>query len=132
MDTVPEEKAMPKSAEIFNAFLGGIWQTPGVTVQPSINFSRWRVVEVAEGPKRGERYLIGYNQDDGEGRVSTPIVGFDESVGHCVTKSGRVYRLLGPCGYDPDGDYVWRIWQAANNISAIRDVSSSYDKAGAE
>jgi hypothetical protein len=123
---------MPKSAETLKVCLGGIWETPGVTEQPSITLCRWKVAEVTEGPREGERYLIGFNQDDCEGRVSTPIVSFEDSTGRCVTKSGRVYRLVGPSGYDPDADYVWRIWQPANNISATRDVSSSYDKASAE
>lgn len=54
---------MPKREDDLRAHLSGIWQTPGATVQPSINLSLWRVVEVAEDPKRSERYLMDYNQE---------------------------------------------------------------------
>jgi len=110
--------------DIANIF-GGIWQTPDVTEQPIINLERWRVFEILEGPHQGERHLVGYNLDDREGRVSTAIISVNLATMACLTASGHIYRLVGPSGHDPDGDYVWRTWTKANRLPA-RDVSSLF------
>ena len=108
------------------AIFGGIWGTPGIAEQPSITLVRWRVLEVTEGPRVGERHLVGYNEEDWEGRVSTAIMSFDATTKLCITKSGRVYKLVGPACYDADGDYVWRWWAKVNEITDEIDVSSEY------
>lgn len=105
---------------------GGIWQSPHVSEQPTILLLRWRIFEVEGGSRQGERHLIGYNLDDCEGRVSTAIVSFDQTKGQCITQSGRVYTLIGPPGYDPDGEYVWCLWATANLVFGTIDVSSEY------
>ncbi len=105
---------------------GGVWKTPDVTEQPIINLERWRAFEILEGPLQGERHLVGYNMDDREGRVSTAIISFDLTKRVCLTASGRIYHLVGPSGYDPDGDFVWQLWARAHRISA-RDVSSLFE-----
>jgi len=108
-------------------FCGGIWSTADVAVQPVIILSRWKIMAIAEGPREGERHVVGFNEEDGEGRVSTSIIDIDMEIGQCLTESGRVYTLVGPTGYDPDGEYVWQFWLAANDISAARDVSAEYE-----
>jgi len=117
---------MTKLDEI-TAIFGGIWRTPGVTDQPVITLIRWRVFEIQVGSRKGERHLVGYNQEDWEGRVSTAIVSIDVAAMQCATKSGRVYKLVGPSGYDADGDYVWRAWARVNCVSGERDVSSEVE-----
>ena len=100
-----------------------LWQTLDVLDQPDITLVRWRVLEITEGPCKGQRHLNGYCRENREGRASTPIVSFDPRKKICVTKSGRRYHLFGPSGFDGDGDYVWQIW--AQCIPTI-DVSQEF------
>lgn len=79
----------------------------------------------------GERCLVGFNLNDQEGRVSTPINGFDSARGRVVTQSGRIYQLVGPPGYDPDGNYVWSHLVATHKVK-FRDVTNEYHYSGAE
>ncbi|GFO65876.1 hypothetical protein M1B72_02610 [Geomonas paludis] len=106
------------------AIAGSIWATPPPSEQPSINLIRWSVMAA----QTGERYLVGYNMEDREGRVSTPITSFDASKAEAVTKSGRVYRLKGKPGADPDGQYVWSHVCRVRAIVAD-NVSAEYETA---
>ena len=89
--------------------------------QPEITLIRWRILEVAEGECKGQRYLVGYCPGNCEGRVSTAIVSINVEKKRCTTQSGRIYHLEGRPGYDPDGGYVWRTW--TGEVATI-DVSS--------
>lgn len=105
------------------AIANSVWETPSVTDQPSITLVRWAVMET-EG---AERHFVGYNVDDREGRASTPIQSFDP-VSRCgVTASGRLYRLAGPPGRDPDGEWVWSHWAGCRKLK-WRDVTKEFVK----
>jgi hypothetical protein len=97
-----------------------LWKTPEVAEQGSITLIRWRILEVAEGPLKGQRHLCGYCIENFEGRASTAIIEIDKQKRRCITRSGRIYRLEGPPGFDPDGAYVWDAW--TRGIATI-DVS---------
>ncbi|WP_185242179.1 hypothetical protein [Citrifermentans bremense] len=99
----------------------GVWTVPAVSVQPIIRLASWAVFEV----ETGERYFVGFNLDDQEGRVSTPIRRFDSVTGRAITESGRVYQIVGPAGQDPDGNWVWSRLMSTRNIK-YRDVTSEY------
>jgi hypothetical protein len=110
--------------EIFNAMkVGAIWTVPDIHEQPIISLIRWEVRETS----RGEQHFVGYNIEDHEGRVSSAIQSFNAETCKGITRSGRIYLLLGPAGYDPDGDYVWRNWPYASGIE-WKDVSIEYAK----
>lgn len=98
-----------------------IWETPPVSDQPSITLVRWSVMET----DTGERHFVGFNIEDREGRVSTAIRSFDPATACGVTMSGRIYRLIGPTGYDPDGEWVWALW-AYSQKQRWRDVSTEF------
>lgn len=87
-----------------------IWRTPGVDSQPVLTLVRWRVLQVAEGPTKGQQHLCGYCTENYEGRCSTAIVAIDRESRRCTTRSGRVYELRGRPAYDSDGQYVWQSW----------------------
>jgi len=97
-----------------------IWRTTPVTKQPSITLIRWCVFELEDG----DRHFVGYCPENREGRVSSRIAEFDPATMQGVTRSGRVYRLLGPSGYDADAAYVWNCWKAGYKIEGERDVSA--------
>lgn len=98
-----------------------IWATPPVRDQPCITLIRWSVMET----ETGERYLVGHNLADREGRVSTGILSFDPNTLTATTESGRFYRLVGPSGHDPDGNWVWTQWARSRQLQG-RDVTSEY------
>jgi len=70
-----------------------------------IHLQYWSIREF-EG---GSRHLVGHSLETFEGRVSTALVALDAESFTAVTQSGRRYILVGPSGFDSDGDYVWNI-----------------------
>lgn len=49
---------------------------------------------------------------------------FDPLTGTCVTRSGRVYRLVGVPGLCSDGDYVLQQWLGINAMTELKDVTA--------
>ena len=100
---------------------GEIWATSPVENTPEIMLRAWCVMEL----KDGDRHFIGYNVTEHEGRVSSKIMIFDSKMMRGITRSGRVYQLDGPSGYDDDAFYVWNRWRSINNISEYTNVSDN-------
>lgn len=98
---------------------GGIWETSPVTEVPEINLRSWRVIEIEDGT----RHFIGYNETEGEGRVSSAIKTFDKKTMRGLTRSGRVYQLVGSAGFNGDAMYVWNRWKQINKVEVEKDVS---------
>lgn len=101
--------------------VGNIWTVSPVSDQPVIRLARWAVFEV----ETHERYLVGFNLADEEGRVSTAIQTFDSVTCRAVTMSGRTYQMIGSPGYDPDGNWLWSCIMRAQNMK-YRDVTHEY------
>lgn len=106
--------------EILSASL---WKTASTADQPRILLVRWRVLEVRNAELEIERHFVGYNADQHEGRVSTAIQHFDSAARMAVTRSGRVYQLIGPPGYDSDAAWVWGHWSRLNGMTDEIDVT---------
>ncbi len=100
-----------------------LWKTAPIADQPRILLARWRVLEVRSAELEIERHFVGYNVDQHEGRVSTAIEHFDPTTRMAVTRSGRVYQLMGPPGYDSDGAWVWGHWSRLNGTTDEKDVT---------
>lgn len=100
-----------------------IWAAPDVSVQPVVRLARWRVVQVQTQDLLVERHFVGYNLEDREGRVSSAIQELDTERGRGVTRSGRVYELVGPPGYDTDGEWVWHNWARMKKFCNEKDVT---------
>ena len=99
---------------------GGIWKTKPVASQPRLRLSSWRIMRT----ERGEIHFIGYAVDNHEGRVSTAIESLDLAARTGVTRSGRLYELIGEPGRDPDADYVWAMWARANGVIRAKDMTA--------
>ena len=99
---------------------GGIWKTQPVDSQPRLRLSRWRIMRT----ERGEIHFVGYAVDNHEGRVSTAIESLDLAARSGVTRSGRLYELIGEPGRDPDGDYTWTMWARANGVIRAEDATA--------
>lgn len=85
----------------------------------------WAVFEV---PLHGleqpwTRHLAGYSLEDNQGQVCSPVQSFDPHTAQFITRSGRVYRLLGRPGLDHDTEYVWERWKRIWEIPQQRDVT---------
>ncbi|MFM0366207.1 hypothetical protein [Paraburkholderia sediminicola] len=101
----------------------GIWKSPPVELQPMVFLSRWQVMETSEG----FRFFIGHNMETMSGRVTTFILKFDPKTRRGVTRSGRIYELVGDSGVDTAANYLWAVTCAQAGTSST-DVSSDYEQ----
>lgn len=101
--------------------LGGIWRTNAVAVEPEIELHLWKVLEADEA-----RHFVGYSFNGQEGRVSSAIVKYNQAARRGTTRSGRVYKLVGPPGFHEDADYVWGRWSTLNDVRNVKDVTHEY------
>lgn len=106
-----------------------VWKTTPVNRMPSLRLEQWSVREIEPA---GTRHLVGYNLNESEGRVSSAITGYDAQKRLVVTKSGRVYELVGRSGGDSDGEYVWGRWLQINGSPTWRDVTVEYEPSPSE
>ena len=95
------------------AVASSIWRVAPVTQESQIRLTNWSIKQTNDG-----NYFVG-TREDGTGRVSTQIVTFDESTKKGITKSGRVYELVGQEGYSSNGEYVWSYYKEANKLTEI-------------
>jgi hypothetical protein len=98
-----------------------VWTTAPVEAEPDIVLVRWTVREI----DAGTRHFVGARADEFTGRVSSKIVNFDPARMVGVTRTGRLYHLEGPPGFNADAEYVWGEWCAANSVTSYVDVSIS-------
>lgn len=113
-----------KKDAIEEAAKGSIWKTVPVSEQLCIYLTRWSVMETQDGA----RHLVGYNAENCEGRVSTPIKNYDPVTARAITQSGRIYELVGRPGYDPDADWVWARYASALQVK-WREVTDEFIEA---
>ena len=89
-----------------------VWKTTPVSETPDIAMMPWQVFQIPDG----SHHIVGYNQTEYEGRVSSKITAWNPLSREAVTRSGRIYVLIGPSGYSSDGHYTWDQWCYLNNI----------------
>ena len=105
-----------------------IWGTTSVTDTPEVVLSSWRVMEVTSPYWEGtSKHFVGYNETEHEGRVSSEIQSFDATTGKGITRSGRVYQLVGSSGYNSDAQYVWQRWKNINHAETEIDVTDKIE-----
>lgn len=97
-----------------------IWKVAPLEKEPEIILESWMVFELADG----SRYFAGYSVAGHEGRTSSAIQTFDKSTMKGITRSGRVYQLIGPPGLNGDALYVLGHWLTINQCAdEYKDVS---------
>lgn len=101
------------------------WTVASVPDTADIVLFHWSVFEIplAEDSRRTTRHFVGLTADQRHVRVSSPVVTFDPETRRGMTRSGRIYELSGPNGFDVDARYVWARWRADNNIQQEWDIS---------
>ena len=113
-----------KLAEVAEAL--SIWRPRSVDQEPETRLTQWRVFKVKGIPGEGETiHFVG--RAEWEGRVCSPVQTYDPTNKRGVTRSGRVYELLGPSGHNGDAMYVWSKWCTINNIEEVTDLTAEYE-----
>jgi hypothetical protein len=105
-----------------------VWKVTPISKRPSVTLRHWQVFVVTGCAKSAKQTMhwVGYNADEGEGRVSSNMVEFDITTMRGKTKQGRVYTLEGPPGLEGDGTHVWTTWQGLNEITGVLDVTAAF------
>ncbi len=105
-----------------------LWKPAPVDQSPEVVLESWRIMEVTSPYWDGaSRHFVGYNISDREGRVSSEIVVFDTDKMCGITRSGRVYKLIGEPGHNSDAGYVWQRWKDMNHVETESDVTDQVD-----
>ena len=105
-----------------------MWHPPPVEVEPRTLLSQWRVYQVDmdfDGAGMSN-HLIGVTRG-GSGRVSSPVQEFDHATQCAVTRSGRIYELVGPSGTSSNATFVWTYWLVRNNILEYTEITQDYE-----
>lgn len=112
----------------------GVFHPPSLEDEPEINLGPWRVLEVqTRSIATPSRHFVGLDRDNGGGRVSSPIIIWDAEKRAGITRSGRVYKLIGKRGSATDAEYVLNRWLIANvdEDGSVCDVTTEYVKSSA-
>lgn len=105
-----------------------IWKPYSVQQEPNTKLTQWRVMEVSaeHNDYNPTIHLVGYAGY--EGRVCSAVQNYDPKSKRAVTKSGRVYELVGSSGYNRDALYVWDCWFDNLGLSAtVKDVTETFE-----
>lgn len=96
-----------------------VWKVASLALQASIVLESWAIVLV-DGH---DWHFVGYASCNCEGRVSSKIEHFDLEARTGRTASGRIYRLEGPPGSDPDARYVFERWCAISRVKQFEEIT---------
>ena len=127
-----DQKAFEEKLEKLANFTDAtsIWKPASVQQEPQTILSQWRAYKV-KGNFDGEpetTHFVGYTVGRfGEGRVCSPILQYDPETRQAITKSGRVYKLHGDSGFNPDAMYVWNRWLSIASNPEYIDVTEEYE-----
>ncbi|MDQ0621005.1 hypothetical protein J2778_006233 [Paraburkholderia graminis] len=100
-----------------------IWKTSSLHVEPLMRLLQWRIMRANPG---ATLHFVGRNALSYNGRVSSPIVGFDARNLRGTTASGRAYQLIGPAGFAGVSEYVWDAWCRRNAVASLEDVTQEF------
>lgn len=101
-----------------------VWLPPTAETQPHVTLTSWAAYEVqVPGLDVPTIHIAGYAEREGTGRVTSPVGAIDAPRRSVVTRSGRVYRLIGPPGLSGDALYVWQRWLGIWNATVLSDAA---------
>ena len=103
-----------------------IWKPASIQDEPETRLTQWRVFKV-KGLSNEDETIHFVGRANWEGRVCSPVQTYDPTNRRGVTRSGRVYELLGPSGHNSDAMYVWGRWCNMNQIEEVIDITEEYD-----
>lgn len=115
---------LSKLADLMEAT--SIWKVASVADEPNTRLTQWQIYKVKpvmEG-KPETIHFVGYAGY--EGRVCSSVQTFDAATRKGVTRSGRIYELVGDPGYNSDAMYVWDRWLSINGDPGVENITESY------
>jgi hypothetical protein len=104
-----------------------IWRIDPITVEPHSKLENWRVILVKGNfdDKEDSTHFVGTVRL--YGRVSSPIQSFDPKTRRGVSRSGRIYELIGKSGYlEDNAEYVLDNWLRVNGYPEIKDITEQF------
>lgn len=104
-----------------------IWKPASVTQEPETRLTQWRVMKVSAdfNTHKDTIHFVGYTGY--EGRVCSAVQTYDPITKRGITKSGRVYELVGDSGFNGDAIHVWNVWFARVGTTAkVEDITDTY------
>jgi len=110
-----DEKNLPPS----------IWLINSAEKEPRETIIKWSIYEATFEDNSKSRHLVGFIENQ-FGRATSAIEKWNAKSKEITTRSGRVYFLDGPTGYDGDANYVWGNWKSTNQVISAIDVSEEY------
>lgn len=98
-----------------------IWGVAPVEAEPQKWLEAWQVFKVVKSNGFEDRFglhFVGRNSIEVNGAVSSKIESFDSVTMRGITRSGRIYQLLGLPGFCDDAQYVFSNWCRINKVEA--------------
>ncbi len=119
-----------KLAELVSALSGipNIWSASSVQSEPQKWLDNWQIYKTVKAKIQPELFgyhFVGYDVRGGHGAVSSKIDKFDPVTMCGVTRSGRVYQLLGMPGVNPDAQYTLDAWIHRNEL-VMEDATEEF------
>jgi hypothetical protein len=99
-----------------------VWKVSDVKDEPESRMTNWCAYLVKGNPDTV--HFVGYAGY--EGRVCSAVQSYDKATHRGITKSGRVYELLGRPGYNADSQYVWHRWLDKMGNPMYTDISEQF------
>jgi hypothetical protein len=111
---------------IAEAMSNSVWIPASITDEPETRLTQWRIFRVSgDFDQTGDTiHFVGYAGY--EGRVCSPVQKFDSSTKKGITRSGRIYELVGNSGHNNDAMHVWNTWLKMHGNPPIEDLTDIY------
>lgn len=115
------KKKSRKLAALLSILSGipNIWSASSVQSEPQKWLGSWQIYKTVKAriqPELFGYHFVGYDIRGGHGAVSSKIDKFDPVTMCGVTRSGRVYQLLGMPGINQDAQYTLSGWIHINEL----------------
>jgi hypothetical protein len=119
-----------KLAELVSALSGisNIWSASFVQSEPQKWLGSWQIYKTVKAriqPELFGYHFVGYDIRGGHGAVSSKIDKFDPVTMCGITRSGRVYQLLGMPGVNQDAQYTLEAWIHRNEL-VMEDATKEF------
>lgn len=117
-------------AEVVSALSGipNIWSASSVQSEPQKWMDNWQIYKTVKAKIQPELFgyhFVGYDIRGGHGAVSSKIDKFNPVTMCGITRSGRVYQLLGMPGVNQDAQYTLGVWIHRNEL-VMEDATEEF------
>lgn len=109
-----------------DAIASSVYRPASVTQEPHTTLTQWQAFKVSTDDGQVTNHFMGYTGY--EGRVCSGILEYDNITRKGITKSGRIYELIGTSGFNKDAMYVFSIWCSRfPKTTVFENISEQYE-----